>query len=324
MSSLNDIIRAQPAYHKKRSYETIENKDNENKSNGTKRSLLSSVPVASSSSSSSSSNQNKTMENSYDSSNNLESLISDNVDTPTSGKKQLKGNKDYKKRISDKSVIEDDISASIMKNLDQKHRNSSNFLVPRPSTRLTDLAGLDTSLDQVRDMVFYPIQYPDLYSHLGVRPPCGLLFHGPSGCGKTALAHAIAGELDLPFYKASGPELIGGTSGESEERIREVFKTAISNSPCVLFIDAIDVIAGKKESSQRGMDRRILAQLSDSIDDINNMGDNEDNNKCNNIINDKKFSLNPNLNSITHVSSSTTTTSSNNNMVILIAATNKY
>ena len=67
-------------------------------------------------------------------------------------------------------------------------------------------------------------------------------------------------------YQASGPELIGGTSGESEERIRQLFETALAAAPSIVFIDALDVISGKKDSAQRGMDRRIVAQLFDSID----------------------------------------------------------
>ena len=79
--------------------------------------------------------------------------------------------------------------------------NTSNFQTARPTTRLSDLAGIDSILEQIRELVFYPTQYPELYSHLGVSPPCGILLHGPSGCGKTTLAAAIAGELGLPYFK---------------------------------------------------------------------------------------------------------------------------
>lgn len=127
---------------------------------------------------------------------------------------------------------------------------SNNFLVERPKTRFSDLAGLDNVLGQIRELVCYPLWYSSLYAHLGVCPPCGILLHGPSGCGKTTLANAIAGETGLNYFKVSGPELIGGTSGESEERIRNVFETAAINSPSILFIDALDVIAGKKEVSE--------------------------------------------------------------------------
>jgi ribosome biogenesis ATPase len=79
--------------------------------------------------------------------------------------------------------------------------SSNNFLTARPKTRLTDLAGIDSILQQIKELVFYPIQFPALYAHLGVSPPCGILLHGPSGCGKTMLASAIAGELGMPFFK---------------------------------------------------------------------------------------------------------------------------
>ena len=135
---------------------------------------------------------------------------------------------------------------------------TTSYSISRPTSRLIDLAGIDNVIDQIKDLIFYPIKYPELYTHLGVRPPCGILLNGPSGCGKTLLAYSIAGELDLPFYKATGPELIGGTSGESESRVREIFELASSSAPSILFIDGIDVIAGKKDSSQRGMDKRLL------------------------------------------------------------------
>jgi len=124
------------------------------------------------------------------------------------------------------------------------------FLQSRPKIRLKSLAGIDSILDQVKELVFFPIQYHSIYQHLGVRPPCGLLLHGPSGCGKTTLAQAIAGELNLPYFKASGPELIGGTTGESEEKVREIFQAALDAAPSIIFIDSLDVIAGKREVCQ--------------------------------------------------------------------------
>eukprot|EP00981_Chlorochromonas_danica_P013765 scaffold6852_cov215-Ochromonas_danica.AAC.2 len=146
------------------------------------------------------------------------------------------------------------------------------FIVPRPTTRFTDLAGLDSVEKQITELVCYPLQFPEIYSRLGIHPPSGILLHGPSGCGKTTLASAIAGETGLTFFKVSGPELIGGTSGESEQRIRDVFEAASRAAPSLLFIDALDVIAAKRDSNQRGMDRRIIAQLFDSIDSITQLG----------------------------------------------------
>jgi SpoVK/Ycf46/Vps4 family AAA+-type ATPase len=178
-----------------------------------------------------------------------------------------------KGKINKKTKDRETAHSSNRNTIDESRSKSNmiNFQQPRPSTRLKDLAGIDNILHSIREIVFYPVIYPFIYSRLGVQPPCGILLNGPSGCGKTTLAHAIAGELGVPFFKASGPELIGGTSGESEERIRQIFEVAVANAPSVLFIDSLDVIAGKKESTQRGMDRRIIAQLFDSIDSLYNM-----------------------------------------------------
>lgn len=148
---------------------------------------------------------------------------------------------------------------------------SANISCPRPMNRLHDFAGLDSIIRQLKELVFFPVMYPEIYAHLGVQPSISILLQGPTGCGKTSLALAIAGELNLPFFKVSGPELIGGTSGESEERVRESFKAAATAAPSILFLDSLDVLASKKDSTQRGMDRRVIAQLCDSIDCITNL-----------------------------------------------------
>ena len=106
-----------------------------------------------------------------------------------------------------------------------------------------DLGGMDGVLQEVRELVEYPLTHPEIYTHLGVDPPRGLLLHGPPGCGKTLLASAIAGELGVQFFKVSAPEVVSGMSGESEAKIRSLFKEAREAAPALLFIDEIDAIA---------------------------------------------------------------------------------
>jgi ribosome biogenesis ATPase len=81
------------------------------------------------------------------------------------------------------------------------------FRYSRPVIRLSDLAGLDSIINQIKELIFFPVLYPELYTHLGVQPSTGLLLQGPSGCGKTTLALAIAGELNIPFFKVSMNQL---------------------------------------------------------------------------------------------------------------------
>ncbi|EPQ28224.1 uncharacterized protein PFL1_04051 [Pseudozyma flocculosa PF-1] len=113
-----------------------------------------------------------------------------------------------------------------------------------------------------------PLCHPEIYAHTGVKPPRGVLLHGPPGCGKTMLAGALAGELNVPFLSISAPSIVSGTSGESEKTLRDTFDEAASIAPCILFIDEIDAITPKRETAQREMERRIVAQLLTSLDDL--------------------------------------------------------
>lgn len=81
------------------------------------------------------------------------------------------------------------------------------------------VTGMEQTLQEVRELVEYPLTHPEVYRHLGVEPPRGILLHGPAGCGKTLLAHAIAGELGVAFIKISAPEIVSGMSGESEQKV---------------------------------------------------------------------------------------------------------
>ena len=141
--------------------------------------------------------------------------------------------------------------------------------VPRPSERYSDLGGMSDILQQIRQLVEYPMIRPELYAHLGVDPPRGVLLRGPPGCGKTHLANAIAGQLGLPYYRVSAPELVSGMSGESEGRIRDLFAAASDTAPSLIFMDELDAIAPKRNNDgggNRGMEKRMVAQLLTSMD----------------------------------------------------------
>lgn len=138
----------------------------------------------------------------------------------------------------------------------------------RPTERYSDLGGIENILQDVKEIIEWPLSHPEIYSWLGVDPPRGILLHGPPGCGKTHLALAIAGELDVPFYNISAPEIVSGMSGESEARIRSIFEHAKERAPCIIFLDEIDCITPKRENASREMERRIVAQLLTSMDTL--------------------------------------------------------
>ena len=136
------------------------------------------------------------------------------------------------------------------------------------TARYADVGGIEHCLQDVRELIEHPIRHPEIYAHLGVRPPTGVLLHGPPGTGKTLLANAIAGELGVPFLSISAPEIVSGFSGQSEKRIRGLFQEARKLAPCIVFIDEIDAITPKRDSAQREMERRIVAQLLTCMDDL--------------------------------------------------------
>ncbi|OSX59095.1 hypothetical protein POSPLADRAFT_1184796 [Postia placenta MAD-698-R-SB12] len=137
-----------------------------------------------------------------------------------------------------------------------------------PTMRLSDLGGVDACIEKMLELVAMPLCHPEIYIHTGVQPPRGVLLHGPPGCGKTLLAHAIAGELGVPFISISAPSVVSGMSGESEKTLRDTFEEAKRVAPCLLFIDEIDAITPKRESAQREMERRIVAQFLTCMDDM--------------------------------------------------------
>uniref|UniRef100_A0A1A9WD13 AAA+ ATPase domain-containing protein n=1 Tax=Glossina brevipalpis TaxID=37001 RepID=A0A1A9WD13_9MUSC len=128
-----------------------------------------------------------------------------------------------------------------------------------------DIGGMEKTLKELCELLMH-IKSPDIYFVLGLMPPRGILLHGPSGCGKTLLAHAIAGQLNLALIEIPATELVAGISGESEERIRDVFEQAVGCAPCVLFIDEIDAISSNRALATKDMERRIVSQLISSLD----------------------------------------------------------
>ncbi|KAG5233505.1 Cell division control protein [Salix suchowensis] len=133
--------------------------------------------------------------------------------------------------------------------------------------RFKDLGGLSGILEELEMEVFLPLYHPNVPLRLGVSPISGILLHGPPGCGKTKLAHAIANETGVPFYKISATEVVSGVSGASEENIRDLFSKAFRTAPSIIFIDEIDAIASKRENLQREMERRIVTQLMTCMDE---------------------------------------------------------
>lgn len=138
-----------------------------------------------------------------------------------------------------------------------------------PNSSLKSLGGMDDVVAQLMELIGLPILHPEIFLSTGVEPPRGVLLHGPPGCGKTSIANALAGELQVPFISISAPSVVSGMSGESEKKIRDLFDEARSLAPCLVFFDEIDAITPKRDGgAQREMERRIVAQLLTSMDEL--------------------------------------------------------
>jgi transitional endoplasmic reticulum ATPase len=138
-----------------------------------------------------------------------------------------------------------------------------------------DVGGLGKELQRVREMIELPLKYPQIFERLGIDPPQGVLLHGPPGCGKTLIARAVANETAAYFTHITGPEIMGKFYGESEARLRSVFKEAKTNAPAILFIDEIDAIAPKREEmgGEKQVERRVVAQLLALMDGLESRGE---------------------------------------------------
>ncbi|XP_030627049.1 nuclear valosin-containing protein-like [Chanos chanos] len=159
-----------------------------------------------------------------------------------------------------------DIEAHIM----EKKARKKGPELQHSTVKFEDVGGNEETLTEVCKLLIH-MRHPEVYQQLGVMPPRGFLLHGPPGCGKTLLAQAVAGEMELPMLKVSAPELVSGVSGESEQKLRELFEQAVSSAPCILFIDEIDAITPKREVASKDMERRIVAQLLTCMDDLNSL-----------------------------------------------------
>uniref|UniRef100_A0A2K6FWY2 Nuclear VCP like n=1 Tax=Propithecus coquereli TaxID=379532 RepID=A0A2K6FWY2_PROCO len=135
-------------------------------------------------------------------------------------------NKGSKRKKEDLQEVDGEIEAVL-----QKKAKARGLEFQVSSVKFEDVGGNDTTLKEVCKLLIH-MRHPEVYHHLGVVPPRGVLLHGPPGCGKTLLAHAIAGELDLPILKVAAPEIVSGVSGESEQKLRELFEQAVVSQPC--------------------------------------------------------------------------------------------
>ncbi len=135
-----------------------------------------------------------------------------------------------------------------------------------------EVGGLRHEVKAMREIVELPLKHPELFTRLGIEPHSGILLYGPPGCGKTLLAKVLASESEANMFLINGPEIMNKYYGETEAKLREIFKEAKDGSPSIIFIDEIDAIAPKREEAYGDVEKRVVAQLLALMDGLNDRG----------------------------------------------------
>ncbi|MCH8192187.1 MAG: ATP-dependent zinc metalloprotease FtsH, partial [Chloroflexi bacterium] len=125
------------------------------------------------------------------------------------------------------------------------------FVENRPTVTFSDVAGIEEAKQELQEVVEF-LTYPERFASLGARIPKGVLLVGPPGTGKTLLAKAIAGEADVPFYNISGSDFVEMFVGVGASRVRDLFRQARDQSPCIIFLDEIDAVGRRRGSGMGG------------------------------------------------------------------------
>ncbi|KAI3617566.1 hypothetical protein CBS9595_003475 [Malassezia furfur] len=137
------------------------------------------------------------------------------------------------------------------------------------------IGGLSDQIRELREVIELPLVNPELFQRVGIKPPKGVLLYGPPGTGKTLLARAVAATLETNFLKVVASAIVDKYIGESARLVREMFAYAKSQEPCIIFMDEIDAIGGRRFSEGTSADREIqrtLMELLNQMDGFDQLG----------------------------------------------------
>lgn len=190
--------------------------------------------------------------------------------------------------VSDRITLKDKRGRQIQFRIVESHPEQMSTLSRRTRVRLVhpdgdeystkndttfqDVGGLGEAVRKVREVVQLPLRQPEIFYRLGIDPPRGVLLHGPSGTGKTLIARAVAGETGCYFKAISGTEIMDKYYGESEAKLRAAFEEAYQNAPAIIFIDEIDALAPRRDTTEGDVEKRVTAQLLALMDGMQDRG----------------------------------------------------
>ena len=149
------------------------------------------------------------------------------------------------------------------------------ILAEKPNIRFKDIAGLDDVKERIKETIVYPFKNPEHYQYYDVPTGGGILLYGPPGCGKTMMAAAAAAECDAMFISIKISDIKDKYVGESEKRIKEVFKLAREHERAIIFFDEMDALATDRSDSSQGHEKSLVNELLAQMDGVDTKGSNK-------------------------------------------------
>ena len=183
----------------------------------------------------------------------------------------------YQKAIAaDRSLIDEALEAQLEPDVPLKlnHNEQSAEVKPVPTGDVVkrigfdDIGGMESLKEQIRLTILYPILRPEIYEAYGKKIGGGIMLYGPPGCGKTHIARATASEMGAKFYVLALNEVLSQYVGETEKAITQIFETARSTSPSVIFIDEVDALGSKRSDIQSASIRWMVSQFLTELDGV--------------------------------------------------------
>ncbi|KAI9297257.1 proteasome 26S subunit ATPase 3 [Neoconidiobolus thromboides FSU 785] len=138
----------------------------------------------------------------------------------------------------------------------------------KPIEDYGDIGGLTTQIDELVEALVLPMNNPERFTNLGIKPPKGVLMYGPPGTGKTLLARACAAQTNATFLKLAGPQLVQMFIGDGAKLVRDAFNLAKEKAPCIIFIDELDAIGTKRFNSDKSGDREVQRTMLELLNQL--------------------------------------------------------
>ncbi len=180
---------------------------------------------------------------------------------------ELDLDKEIPQEVMDKLKVTKEDFSEALKNTEPSALRE--VFVEVPNVKWDDIGGLERAKQELKEVVEWPLKYPDAFAHLNSKPPRGILLFGAPGTGKTMLVKAVANESEANFISIKGPELLSKWVGESEKAVREIFRKAKQAAPCIIFLDELDSITPVRGAgSDAHVTERVVSQMLTEMDGL--------------------------------------------------------